>query len=203
MSGPNRGKDMLRFIPIVCLTAFVPFVPFVATTPVFAHQGEDAPATGVEVGTLFGFAYSLDRKVTVIGGPSTPVLSWAPGIPSLYVWWFPSERLALGPEFSLGMVSDGEDSLTELYLGVRGAFFTMGSNAVSSPYLLVNGSLQELAVDGGSNTYFAAEAGLGYQKRVGSAFVLRAEGRYQRWFRDETNRGLLFSIGLGTRFGGR
>lgn len=200
---------MLRLTLLEHLTPFVPFVLFVATTPVFPHQEEDAPATGVEVGTLFGFAYSPSSEASVIGGPSTPVLSGAPGIPSLYVSWFPSERLALGPEFSLGMVSDGEDALTELYLGVRGAFF-LRSNAVSSPYLLVNGSLQELVANGGSETYFAAEAGLGYQKRVDSAFVLRVEGRYRRWFHNEefpfieyrASR-LSLLIGLGTRFGGR
>lgn len=197
---------MLRFIPIAYLMAFVPFV---ATTPVFAHQEEDAPATDVEVGTLFGFSYSPARQVTVIGGPSVPIFSWAPGIPALYVSWFPSEWLALGPEFSLGMTSSGKDSLTDLYLGIRGAFF-LPSNAVSSPYLLVNGSLQQLVADGGSETYFAAGAGLGYQKRVGSAFVLRVEGRFRRWFHNEEfpiikdgATGLLFLIGLGTRFGGQ
>lgn len=183
---------MLRFTLLACLTAFVPFVPFVATTPVFAHQDEAAPATGVEVGTLFGFGYYPDEKLTAIQAPSL-----------LYVSWFPSERLALGPEFSLAGVSDDESSVMVLSLGVRGAFF-LRSNAVSSPYLLVNGSLQTLSGDATDSDHnFGAGAGLGYQERVGSAFVLRAEGRYQRWFRDETNRGLLFSIGLGTRFGGR
>ncbi|MYA21538.1 MAG: hypothetical protein F4Z30_01565 [Gemmatimonadetes bacterium] len=41
---------MLRFIYLACLTAFV------TTASVFAHQGEDAPATGVEIGTLFGLS---------------------------------------------------------------------------------------------------------------------------------------------------
>ena len=197
---------------------FVPFVPFVAIltaimaiatpSPIFAHQKEEAPATGVEIGTLFGLAYSPAREATAIGSPSTPIFVWAPGIPSLYVSWFPSEWLAIGPEFSFGMTSDGEFSLTDLYLGVRGAFF-LRSNAVSGPYLLVNGSLQDLYVDGGSDTYFAAEAGLGYQQRVGPAFVLRAEGRYRRWFHNEefpliegASR-FSFLIGLGTRLGGQ
>lgn len=203
---------MLRFIPIASLTPFVTFVTFVAIaapSPVFAHQEEDAPATDIEVGTLFGFSYSPAREVTVIGGPSVPIFSWAPGIPALYVSWFPREWLALGPEFSLGMTSSGKDSLTDLYLGIRGAFF-VPSNAVSSPYLLVNGILQELVSDGDFNTYFAAGAGLGYQKRVGSAFVLRVEGRFRRWFHNEEfpiikngATGLSFLIGLGTRFGGQ
>ena len=205
---------MLRFPPIAPPTPFVPFVLFVAIMaiaphPVSAHQKEDAPATGVEFGTLFGLSHSPSNEVTIIGSPSTPILSWAPGIPSLYVSWFPSEQLAIGPEFSFGVASDGEVSLTELYLGGRGAFF-LRSNAVSGPYLLVNGSLQDLYVDGGSDTYFAAEAGLGYQWRVGPAFVLRAEGRYRRLFHDEEfpliengDSGFALLIGLGTRFGGR
>lgn len=139
----------MRFILLICLTAFV------ATAPVFAHPEKAAPATGVEIGTLFGLSHFPSRELTIIGIPDPLVFSLTFATPSLYVLWFPSERLALGSEFNFGV-------------------------------------------------------GLGYQWRVGPAFVLRTEGRYRMWFLDEefpliadgTNEFSLF-IGLGTRLGGR
>lgn len=232
---------MLRFILLACLTAFV------TTASVFAHQGKDAPATGVEIGTLFGLSRfsaetsaetSYDReeltgKITLMGVPGGLV---GPFGPSLYVSWFPSEQLAIGPEFSFGRMSfegeyeyeDKNDdyyddydradfNLSTLYLGCRGAFFPQ-SNAVSGPYLLANGALMGLYGEfrsdddkaDGSEHIFTAGAGLGYQWRVGSAFVVKAEGRYRRWFAeldefDEFDAGLgefSLTLSLGTRLSG-
>ncbi len=231
---------MLRFILLAYLTAFV------ATTPISAHQGEDAPATGVEIGTLFGlsrFSYgtsvetSYDReeitgKMTLIGVPGGSV--GVPWYPSLYISWFPSEQLAIGPEFSFWRMSlegeyeyedkyddhfddydRAEVDLSTLYLGVRGAFSPQ-SNAVSGPYLLGNGALVGLYGEGrfeedkeaGSEHIFAAGAGLGYQWRVGPAFVVKAEGRYRRWFADFADfaghlNEFSLTLSLGTRLSGR
>ena len=77
---------------------------------------------------------------------------------------------------------------------------------MSGPYILGLGALARVATDGTgfdeSETDFSAGAGLGYQWRLGSALVLRAEGRYRRWFNEEIN-DLSLIIGLGTRLGGR
>lgn len=199
---------MLRFIFFSTLTAFI------ATAPVFAHQGEDAPATGVEIGTLFGLSRfevssetsnsvareKITGKVTSIGVPG--------GFPLLYVSWFPSEQLAIGPEFSFWRTSfdfeyeydekdyDWDDEygraefhLSTFYLGVRGALFPQ-SNAVSGLYLLGSGALMRIsgglrAEDGKADISmhnFVAETGLGYQLRVGPAFVVKMEGKYRRRF---------------------
>ena len=195
---------MLRFTLLACLTAFV------ATTPVFAHQGEDAPATGIEIGTRFGFSrfFSEGEGITSIGMPAGAAGAWGIfGYPSLYVSWFPSEQLAIGPEFSLGTLSFDGDSVSSLYLGGQGAFF-LQSNAVSGLYLQGNGALIGLYGEGDSEHIFSAGAGLGYQWRVGSAFVVKAEGRYRRWFNEfeEFEEGLndfSLTLGLGTRLGSR
>ena len=201
---------------------FVPFVPFVAIltaimaiaapSPIFAHQKEDAPATGVEIGTLFGLSRFSQGPTTIIGVPGS--LLPLQGIPSLYISWFPSEQLAIGPEFSFGVLNidyDGFDesvssSVSSLYLGGRGAFF-LKSNAESSPYLLVNGALLAISDKSNSHHSFAAGAGLGHQWRLGPAFVLRMEGRYRRWSAetDELNFENEFSLllGLGIRLGGK
>jgi len=50
----QRKTTPRRFI-VKKIIDFV-FATIVATTPVFAQQGENAPATGVEIGTLFGFS---------------------------------------------------------------------------------------------------------------------------------------------------
>ena len=123
------------------------------------------------------------------------------GFPSLYVSWFPNENLSIGPEFNVGRFSVDGDGLTSLYLGGRGAFFPQ-SNATSGVYILGLGALLVLSDEYDSETEFSAGAGLGYQWRLGPAFVLRAEGRYRRWFDEEINN-FSFLIGLGTRLGGR
>ena len=191
----------------------------------FRSSRKGCPATGIEIGTLFGLSRSPSYETIHIGVPSTISTIVPPGIPSLYVSWFLSERLALGSEFSFGRFSvddegDDEDDdaygFTTLYLGGRGAFF-LQSNALSGPYLLLNGALMNLHLLGDEDdpynvphTYFSAGVGLGYQWRVGPAFVLRTEGRYRMWFLDEefpliadgTDEFSLF-IGLGTRLGGK
>ena len=239
---------MLRFIMVVCLTAFV------VTAPVFAQQTEDVvylkngdivwgtiveqipgeslkiqtadgsvfvyaineiskivkepamgteeAAAGIEIGTLFGLSHlsSNGDGITIIGVPSAPLAFF--GNPSLYVSWFPNEQLAIGPEFSLGHFSSDGDGITSLYLGGRSAFF-LQSNAMSSSYIMGHGALLVIsASDAESETDFSVGAGLGYQWRLGSALVLRAEGQYRRWFNEKIN-DLSLIIGLGTRLGDR
>ena len=61
----------------------------------------------------------------------------------------------------------------------------------------------------GSTTLTSFGAGLGYQWRIGQAFVLRTEGQYHRvslsfeddFNGDETANEFSFLIGIGTRFG--
>lgn len=207
----------------------------------FAADTSSSASAGVEIGTQFGLSHfsseasvetSYEReeitgKITLMGVPGGP-------LPSLYVLWFPSERLSIGPEFSFWRTSfegeykyeDKNDSyyddydraefdFSTFYLGCRVHSF-LQSNAVSGPYLLANGALMglygELRSDDDkvddSERIFAAGAGLGYQWRVGPAFVVKAEGRYRRWFAevDEFESGLgefSLTLNLGTRLGGR
>ena len=152
---------------------------------------KNASTPEVEIGTLFGlsrrvlnfnwFGGSETVTLTHIGVPTAPNLLFLhPAhrpyyIPSLYVLWFPSEKLSIGPEFSFGRSSSDGDGITSLYLGGRGVF-SLRTNTMSSPYILGLGALATVAGDG---------AGLGYQWRLGSALVLRAEGQYRRWFNEK------------------
>ena len=94
------------------------------------------------------------------------LLSGEPYIPSLYVSWSLSERLSLGPQLSLGRVSDDGFSFTAFHLGGRGAFH-LRSNTMSGADILGHGGLATVTGDDGSEseseTDFAAGAGLGYQ----------------------------------------
>ena len=197
---------MLRFTPLAPLTIFVPFVAiYVLATVAIVAPSPVSAETGVEIGTLLG----VSRLSTSNENEDSATLIGVPGIPSLYISGFPSEQLAIGTEFSFGRMSSDDLSLGALYLGGQGAFF-MRSNTVSGPYLLGGGALLTFNAteddDSARWTNYSAGAGLGYQWRVGPAF-LRTEGRYQRWFVDDDfNRNLnQFSLllGLGTRFGGR
>ena len=184
---------MQRFMVVACLVAFM------LIGPVSAQEMDTA--AGLEMGTLFGITHhsSDGEGATIIGVPSSPTLG-IPGIPSLYVSWFPAADISIGSEFSVGRTSGDIYGITSIYFGGRGTFFPLGS-ARSGLYLLCQGAARHFDLrDRPSVTDFAAGGGLGYQWRLGPAFVLRAEGRYRRWFDEGVNE---FSVlmGLGARPG--
>ena len=132
-----------RLIVVVCLTALV------ATAPLFAQEREESTA-GIEIGTLFGLSHAPDESdaLTVIGAPGSPVSYW--GNPALYVFWFPSEALSIGPEFSLSRTSSKNGfAFNTLYLGGRGAL-SLRVNTMSGAYVLVQGALS--VVNNGAST---------------------------------------------------
>ena len=182
-----------RLIVVVCLTALV------ATAPLFAQEREES-AAGIETGTLFGLSHApdeTDTDLTVIGVPGSLLVGYW-GNPALYVLWFPSEALSIGPEFSLSRISSKNGfAINTLYLGGRGAF-SLRVNTMSGAYVLVQGALGVVNNEARTATDFSAGAGVGYRWHLGPVFVLRAEGGFRRWFDDEDN---VFSLllGLGTR----
>ncbi len=160
---------------------------------------------GIEIGTLFGFFDLSGGGGTMIGAPGGGLIGDLIGVPSLYVMWFSDKKLSLGPEFNLIRMSD-RGNLTSLYLGGRISVFRK-TNAVSGAYMSGQVALRHLRVENSvglddSDTDFSMGAGLGYQWRIRSAFVLGMEGRYGRWFEEQVN---VFSLLLrmSTRLGGR
>ena len=246
---------MLRFILVVCLTAFVATAQVFAQQPmedvihlkngrivrgtiseripgeslkiqtpdgnVFVYTMDEVAKTSKEpvkesgrhigarplikeVGTLFGVSHSraADENITTISVPGSH-LGGGFSLPALYVSWFPSEQVSIGPEVNFGKVSsDGIASdLTALSFGGQATFFFQ-SNSISGSYITGRASLLVLTSEIGFGTDdYAIGGGLGRQWRIGPAFVLRMEGVYQRWFDAEINN-VLFILGLGTRFGG-
>ena len=206
---------MLRFILITYLMVLATASQVFAQQPIedggrLKREGDvdavkNAPDLGAEIGTLFGLThlrvisedpFGDDDGVTLIGVPGHPI---SLGDQTLYVSWFPSEQLAIRPEFNLSQFSDKVESFTLLYLGGQGAFFPK-SNATSGLYILGRGGLLTVSADGSPGAFLSVGAGLGYQWHLGSAFVLRTEARYQRWLGVGGN-GLSLVIGLGTRVG--
>ena len=184
---------MQRFMVVACLVAFM------LIGPVSAQEMETA--AGIEIGTLFGLTHhSTDGEgATVIGLPSSPTLG-IPGIPSLYVSWFPLADVSIGSEFSVGRTAGDVFGITSLYFGGRGTIFPLGLSR-SGLYVLCHGALRHFDLrERPSVTDFAAGGGLGYRWRLGPAFVFRAEGRYRRWFDDGVNDFSLL-LGLGARAG--
>ena len=180
-------------------------------------------ATDFEIGTQFGISHLVPD-----GDGSSITITQLPAgnsstMTSLYTTWFPGKRFAIGPEFSFERASifqkyertsrfsveeeEGEIALTLLHLGGRAVYF-LSSHSVSSPYLL--GRFSHTIISGDSSLYGSESSdltsfgiGLGYQWRIGSAFVLRTEGRYQRLLLSDADNGVNeFSliIGMGTRF---
>lgn len=166
---------------------------------------KDASAAGIEIGTLFGLSYVPSLR-TRIGVPT----SSTDNLPSLYFRGFPSKQFAIGPEVKFYRRSLNDDydsgrfSDTRLRVGFQGAFFSK-SHLMSNPYILGYGflSLSDTSHHD-MEVHCAIGAGLGYQWRIGSAFIFRTEGRYHRWINVEEQQALyvhdfLFILGIGTR----
>ena len=191
-------------------------------------------AADFEIGTQFGLSHlvpSVDDdysvSVTYTRVPSGAFFDISSTPTSIYATWFLGKHVAIGPEFSFGSTSfsdnteDFEDAsgaenpnITSLYLGGRVAYF-LRNHTMSSPYVLGRvstatfGGTAPLFLDG-NVTVIGFGAGLGYQWRIGQAFVLRTEGQYHRMSmsleddfssENETANEFSFIIGLGTRFG--
>ncbi len=187
---------MLRSMVVAFLAALV------LAGPVSAQEMESV--RGFEIGTLFGLTHhtSHGEGATIIGLPSSPTLG-IPGIPSLYVSWFPVANMSVGSEFSVGRTAGDIFGITSLYFGGRGTFFPLGYST-SGLYVLCQGAVRHFDLrERPSVTDYAAGGGLGYRWRPGPAFVLRAEGRYRRWFDDGINDfSLLVGLGAWARPGG-
>ena len=166
----------------------------------------DIRSSQAEIGTHFGFSrFSTDGEgVTLIGVPSPPVWNVA-GNPWIYVSWFPDDRISFGPEFSLGRTSGDGTAFTTLYLAGRGALHS-GGGAASGAYVYGLSGLRvistEIFGDSESETDFGLGAGLGYRWRVGTGFIVRAEGGYRRWFDNAGTNEFVILLGLGASVGG-
>lgn len=206
----------MKTLIVSTLTMFSFAFLMLATVPVMA--------TDFEIGTQFGISHLIPEgddsttSITYTRLPSGTFLDIGSSPTSLYATWFPNKQFAIGPEFSFGRMSvsdeywDEEDteSMTTLYLGGRISYFLF-NHSVSSPYVL--GRISHNIFSGEDSFLFDGDlsltsfgGGLGYQWRIGSAFVLRLEAQYQRlWVsyedEDENANEFSFIIGIGTRFG--
>ncbi len=202
------SRIFLRMFGVIFLISLtLPVVPTLGTTE-------------FEIGTRFGISHlvpdaddSISTSITYANILSAPAYIGSSPT-ALYATWFPSRQFAIGPEFSFGRMSVsaeywGEsetESITTLYLGGRAAYF-LQSHAVSNPYVLGRVSTTILSGEDafffdGNQTLTSFGIGLGYQWRIGDAFVFRAEGQYQRVFiEDENANEFSLTIGIGTRFG--
>ncbi len=180
LPSPTGGDVMLRFTLFTCLIAFA------ATSQVFAQQS-------AEIGTLLSLSHL--RASSYWGETETNTIIGVPSV--LSIWLIPSEYVAIGSEISFASV---DTDFFSLLLGGQAAFFPI-SNQHSGIYALGTGSLATVRNFGSTDTDIIAGIGMGLRARIGSALVLRTEGRYERWFEQKVNQfSLLF--GLGTRLGG-
>ena len=210
-------KNVVSILPILGFVTLVSLIfPIVPTS-----------AIDFEIGTQFGISYLAPNvdddyatSLTYTRVPSGSFFDISSAPPSIYATWFLGQHFAIGPEFSFGSTILHEDSweeentnITSLYFGGRVAYF-LRNYTMSSPYVLSRVSMARFHGEGalfidGSTTLTSFGIGLGYQWRIGQAFVLRTEGQYQRvslsfeddFNGDETANEFSFIIGIGTRFG--
>lgn len=223
----TRLVNQNNVVSILTILGFVTLVSFIF--PIASTSAID-----FEIGTQFGVSHLVPDvdddyavSITYTRVPSGAFFDISSTPPAIYATWFLGKHFAIGPEFSFGSTSfsenteDFEDALggenpniTSLYLGGRAAYF-LRNHTMSSPYVLGRvstatfGGAAPLFLDG-NVTVIGFGAGLGYQWRIGQAFVLRTEGQYHRMLmsleddfssENETANEFSFIIGFGTRFG--
>ena len=185
-------------------------------------------AIDFEIGTQFGISHLAPNvdddyatSLTYTRVPSGAFFDISSTPTSIYATWFLGKHFAIGQEFSFGSTVFHEEgsweaentNVTSLYVGGRAAYF-LHKHTMSSPYVLARVYMATFHGEGplfidGSTTVTSFGVGLGYQWRIGQAFVLRIEGQYQRvslsfeddFNGDETANEFSFIIGIGTRFG--
>ena len=212
----NR-KNVVSTLPILGFVILVSLIfPIVPTS-----------AIDFEIGTQFGISHLVPNvdddyavSLTYTRFPSGSFFDISSTPPSIYATWFLKQHFAIGPEFSFGNTilhedswEEGNTNITSLYFGGRAAYF-LRNYTMSSPYVLTRVSMATFHGEGplfidGSTTLTSFGVGLGYQWRIGQAFVLRTEGQYHRvslsfeddFNGDETANEFSFIIGIGTRFG--
>ena len=216
----NISYKSKKFGTILPISGFIFLTSLVLTiVPAFAADFEFGTQFGISrlVPDDDGNDYSSNITYTQI--PSSSLyLGSSPTV--LYAMWFPSTQFAIGPEFSFGRISvsfsdeyleeEENETLTTLHLGGRFSFF-LQSYTVSTPYLL--GRFTATIFSGEDTLLFDEDQtltsigiGLGYQWRIGPAFMLRTEAQYQRVFvedEDEDANEFSLIIGIGTRFGNK
>ncbi len=195
--------NLVSILTIFCFTLLASFV----------GPMHPALATEFEVGTQFGISRlgpdEDDSSSITFTHIPTSFMYFGSSPTSLYVTWFPGTQFAIGPEFSFGRMSFSDETetsdITSIYLGGRTAFF-LRSHAVSTPYLL--GRMSHTIISDEDTFLFGDETmtsfglGLGYQWRIGTAFVLRTEAQFQRVLVEDDNANeYSLIIGIGTRFG--
>lgn len=206
-------KDLVSSLTVLGFTVLISLV-----LPVMP-----ALAIEFEIGTQFGISHLIpddeddfSTSITYARFPSGTFLDIGSSPTSLYAMLFPNKRFAIGPEFSFGRTSFSDEyrgetetlSITTVHLGGRAAFFLFNHSG-SSPYVFGRVSRtvfsgEELFLFNDNKVLTSFGGGFGYQLRTGSAFMLRAEGQYQRLLlSDEDNDADEFSlmVSLGTRFG--
>ena len=152
-------------------------------------------AAQVEVGTR-----AIGVDILANGETLTGVSIPGGGIllgPTVYLMYFPSPNIMVGPEVNFNVLSSGGSTLTTL--GAAGWVGYLFTPAANSAYLAGNIALQFVSFDGNSNTEFAVGGAVGYRAVVIQHVAVGVEGGYRRWFDLDINE-IVISLKLGVVF---
>ena len=155
-------------IILACLVVFVTILPVVSAE----SQGE--------FGILYGISHVIDGP-QLISAPQT-----------LYWMGFVNDQVGIGPEVEFMDSALGSGSLRAF--GSRFTLFFNGHSR-STPYIFGQGQIGVSESRYGEDSGFGGGIGLGYQRRVGSDFIFRSEGRF-RAIGDFSMISLTFGIGV-------
>ena len=168
---------MLRFTLLTCLIALA------TTSQVYAQQPME-DSVKAEIGMMFGLSHSRGPEYYYYDGwgrHSDRRTETRVRLPSaLSVWLIPTEMMAIGAEIDF----KSYDTNANVLLTGKAAF-SPSYTSTPSVYVLGTGSLYYTRTDSYNESNIKGGIGMGLRARIGSALVLRMEGRYERWFEDK------------------
>ena len=158
----------------------------------FAADTSSSASVKAEIGTLLALRHLRGPDYWGARWTSTHVK-----LPrALSVWLIPSEMVAIGSEIDFAADDSPYADVDVDFLLTGKVAFSPSHTSTTGIYVLGIGSLWYV-----SQSEISVGIGMGLRTRIGSALVLRMEGRYERWFEDKFNEfSLLF--GFGTQLGG-
>lgn len=166
----------------------------------FAADTSSSASIKAEIGTLFGLTHLRGPEPEYYDswlGRGNRLTATRVLLPSaLSVWLTSTEMMAIGAEILFEADDYTYSDLdADVLLTGKVAFSPLHASPISI-YALGLGSLQYV-----SESDISAGIGMGLRAPIGSALVLRMEGRYERWFEDKVNQFSLL-LGFGTQLGG-
>ncbi len=154
-----------------------------------AGAGSEARAAGrgsTELGLDAGISWTFSSNLNVADATTTEdVVTVTVPVQSVRVGFFVSDRVQVEPSLGFVLVSVGDETLSQLSLGIDLLAAFASEPGAPAPYVTVGGLITSLDVGDDTATQFGVSGGLGVRFPQGDRWAVRLEGGLARLFENE------------------